>query len=90
MLRCRLLDAEQRVLAEEFLPQPDFQCVVLDPVQTSGKATPAQLTDSGPVVVQTRLPSKAGAAILEIGRLDTPSSEPSVRILAQFALPTQR
>ena len=95
MLRCRLVDAEQRVLAEEFLPQPDFQCVVLDPVAPSStsNASPARLTGSGPVVVQTRLAASAPATTLEIGRIDpSPDEAPDsvvVRILARFRLSTQ-
>ena len=95
MLRCRLVDAEQRVLAEEFLPQPDFHCVVLDPVAPSStsNASPARLTGSGPVVVQTRLAASAPATTLEIGRIDpSPDEAPDsvvVRTLARFPLSTQ-
>lgn len=95
MLRCRLLDAEDAVLAEEYLPAPDYACVVLDPViaDRNGAPKPAALTAAGPVVFQARLPEVAGAEVLEIVRIesvsDNPTEAPTGRLLAQLALPSR-
>jgi len=71
MLCCRLLDAEQRVLAQETLPPPDRTCVVLDPHITgpAGPPQPTVLTAEGPVVFQVRLPKLAAATELKVYRL---------------------
>ena len=68
MLCCRLLDAEQRVLAEETLSPPDRTCVVLDP-HIAGPPQPTVLTADGPVVFQVRLPKLAAATELKVYRL---------------------
>ena len=95
MIRCRLLDADGAVLAEELLPAPDFACLVLDPMvpDSAGAPKPAAMTATGPVVFQTRLPEVAGATVLEIVRIEsvsTNSAESATgRLLAQIALPAR-
>ncbi len=93
MLCCRLLDAEQRVLAEETLPPPDRTCVVLDPHVrgSAGQPQPAVLTAEGPVVFQVRLPKLAAATELKVYRLASTDpaalgAEPVGTLLGSFPL----
>lgn len=93
MLCCRLLDADQRVLAQETVPPPDRTCVVLDPHVTgpTGQPQPAVLTADGPVVFQVRLPQLATATELKVYRLagTDPAAfdqEPAGTLLAAFPL----
>ncbi len=93
MLCCRLLDADQRVLAQETVPPPDRTCVVLDPHVTgpAGQPQPAVLTADGPVVFQVRLPQLATATELKVYRLagTDPAAfdqEPAGTLLATFPL----
>lgn len=67
MLRCRLLDAAGKVLAEEVMPAPDYLCTVLD--SHRGEAQPIQLAVPGPAVFQVRLPRVAHAARLDVARI---------------------
>lgn len=67
MLRCRLLDAEGKVLAEELLPAPDHLCTVLD--ARDGTAKPVSYTVAGPVMFQLRMPRLNKAARLEVTRI---------------------
>jgi hypothetical protein len=93
MLCCRLLDAEQRVLAQETLPPPDRTCVVLDP-HVAGPAGPPQptvLTADGPVMFQVRLPKLAAATELKVYRLASADraalgAEPVGTLLGSFPL----
>ena len=93
MFCCRLLDAGQRVLAEETLRAPDELCVVLDPTPPGpdGKPQPAQFSPSGPVTFQVRLPKVEGATELKIYRLAGPrpevrDAEPAGQLLATIPL----
>lgn len=93
MLCCRLLDAGQRLLAEETLRAPDELCVVLDPNTPGpdGKPQPAKLSPEGPVTFQVRLPKVAGATELKIYRLAGPrpelqDAEPAGQLLATIPL----
>ena len=93
MLCCRLLDADQRVVAQETVPPPDRTCVVLDPHVTgpAGQPQPAVLTADGPVVFQVRLPQLATATELKVYRLagSDPAGfdqEPAGTLLAAFPL----
>jgi hypothetical protein len=70
MLRCRLLSAENQILAEELLPAPDHLCAVLDP--QSGSTRPVSYTVAGPVIFQVRLPRLPQAARLDISRIIQP------------------
>lgn len=71
MLCCRLLDAQQHVLAEETLPAPDYVCVVLDPNTPgqNGKPQPAALSPTGPVVFQVRMPKLESATQMKVYRI---------------------
>lgn len=71
MFYCRLLDAAQRVLAEDTLPAPDQTCVVLDPntPDADGKPRASILSPGGPVVFQVRLPKIESATQMKIYRL---------------------
>lgn len=71
MFYCRLLDAAQRVLAEDTLAAPDRTCVVLDPntPDANGKPRPVVLTATGPAVFQVRLPKIDSATQMKIYRL---------------------
>ena len=74
MLYCRLLDAQQRVLAEETLAAPEPACVLLNPPRAAGegKPTASVLAAAAPVVFQVRLPKVAGATQLQVYRLTGP------------------
>lgn len=67
MLRCRLLDAEGKMLAEELVPAPDHLCTVLD--ARDGQAKPVSYTVAGPVMFQLRMPRLNKAARLEVTRI---------------------
>jgi len=93
MLYCRLLDDQQRVLAEETVPAPDHVCVVLDPNTPGpdGKPQPAVLTTTGPVVFQVRLPKMDSATQMKVYRLAGAQSagldeEPPGQLLAIIPL----
>ncbi len=93
MFYVRLLDASARVLAEETMDAPDRTCVVLDPhvPDSAGRARPATLTPSGPVVFQVRMPQHRDAVQVRIYRLDgaplaEPGAEPAGRLLAAIPL----
>ncbi len=93
MFCCRLLDASQRVLAEETLRAPDELCVVLDPNTPGpdGKPQPAQLSPTGPITFQVRMPMAEGATQLKIYRLAGPrpeirDAEPAGQLLATIPL----
>ena len=86
-LCCRLLDASQRVLAEDTVPAPDFTCTVLD----GGAPQPVRFTADGPVVFQVRLPEVPAARELRVYRLTgfappAAGAEPAGRLLAALAL----
>jgi hypothetical protein len=74
MLLCRLLDGQQRVLAEETLAAPDHACVVLDPQTPGMDGMPAATTFAAPaaVVFQVRLPTLHAASQLQVYRLSGP------------------
>lgn len=67
MLRCRLVSAEGKVLAEEVIPAPDQLCTVLD--ASAGVPKPVSYVVPGPVVFQLRLPRVPDAARLEVARI---------------------
>ena len=72
MVYFRLLDAQQRVLAEETLAAPERTCVVLrsGSPEVDGDAPPsAMMPSSTPVVIQVRMPSVVGATQLQVYRL---------------------
>lgn len=89
---CRLLDAEQRVLAEDTVPAPDFTCTVLDGSAGSpGESVPVRFTTDGPVTFQVRLPDVPAARELRVYRLTgfqppMADAEPAGRLLASLAL----
>jgi len=92
-LCCRLLDAEQRVLAEDTVPAPDFTCTVLDggDEATGGAPRLVRFTADGPVVFQVRLPEIPAARELRVYRLTgfvppPAGAEPAGRLLASLAL----
>ena len=93
MLLCRLLDGQQRVLAEETLAAPDHACVVLAP-QTAGMAAmpvATRFSSPAPVVFQVRLPYVAAATQLRVYRLNGPrpadtGAEPAGKLLGSIAL----
>ncbi len=70
-LCCRLLDASQRVVAEDTVPAPDFACTVLDGgAEVTGSAPqPVRFTADGSVVFQVRLPEVPAARELRVYRL---------------------
>lgn len=72
MLRCRLVSAEGKVLAEELLPAPDHLCTVLD--ARDGEPKPVTYTPPGPVLFQLRLPRRADATRLDIARITGPGA----------------
>lgn len=72
MLRCRLISAEGKVLAEELLPAPDHLCTVLDARDSEPK--PVTYTPPGPVLFQLRLPRRADATRLDIARITGPGA----------------
>ncbi|GAA5145972.1 hypothetical protein GCM10023213_38360 [Prosthecobacter algae] len=72
MLRCRLISAEGKVLAEELLPAPDHLCTVLD--ARDGTPKPVTYTPPGPVLFQLRLPRRADATRLDIARITGPGA----------------
>ena len=92
MLYYRLLDAQQRVLAEETQLPPDHVCVVLDPhtPDENGRPIPARMTSDGPVVFQARLPKLDDATHLQVYRLTgarpANATEPPGQLLAVFPL----
>jgi len=92
MLYYRLLDAQQRVLAEETQLPPDHVCVVLDPhtPDENGRPIPARMTPTGPVVFQARLPKLDDATHLQVYRLTgsrpANAAEPPGQLLAVFPL----
>ena len=94
MLYFRLLDAQQRVLAEETLAAPERTCVVLrsGSPEVDGDAPPAaRVSTSVPVVIQVRMPSVAGATQLQVYRLtgERPAdsqAEAPTKLLATLAL----
>ncbi len=89
---CRLLDAEQRVLAEDTVPAPDFTCTVLDASSGSpGEPVPVRFTADGPITFQVRLPDVPTARELRVYRLtgfQAPGAgaEPAGRLLASLTL----
>ena len=93
MFYFRLLDSASRVLAEQTIPAPDHQCIVLDPhvVDENGKPKPAAFTPQGPVVFQVRMPKVQGAARMRVYRLSGTrrvlmSEEPPGQLLASIPL----
>ncbi|MBB5036225.1 hypothetical protein [Prosthecobacter dejongeii] len=72
MLRCRLISADGKVLAEELLPAPDHLCTVLD--ARDGTPKPVTYTPPGPVLFQLRLPRRADATRLDIARITGPGA----------------
>ncbi len=86
MLRCRLMSADNQILAEELLPAPDHLCAVLDP-QTGG-SKPVNYTVAGPVVFQVRMPRVKGAARLDISRIIQPGDTPLEGRLGSIPLPS--
>ena len=93
MFCCRLLDARQRVVAEETLPAPDHVCVVLDPNTPGpdGRPQAVEFSPRGPVVFQVRMPSLATATQLKVYRLagSRPAmldAEPAGQLLASIPL----
>ncbi len=94
MLCYRLLDAGQRVLAEEIAAAPDYVCIVLDPntPDEEGQPLPVRLTPPGPVTFQVRMQKVQSATQMKIYRLTEPRSttlnaEPPGRLLATIPLP---
>jgi len=94
MLCYRLLDAAQRVLAEEIAPAPDYVCIVLDPntPDADGQPQAVQLTPPEPIVFQARMPKVEAATHMKIYRLSgaraaTAGAEPPGRLLATITLP---
>ena len=93
MLYFRLLDKQQRVVAEETLAAPDQACVVVNPhlAALEGKPSPAAVAATAPVVFQVRLPSVASATRLQVYRVTGPrpadtSAEPAARLLENLTL----
>lgn len=93
MFYFRLLDGASNVLAEQTMPAPDQQCVVLDPntPDATGAPKPAVLTPSGPVVFQVRMPKVEGAAQMRVYRLGgarraAKTEEPLGQLLASIPL----
>jgi hypothetical protein len=86
MLRCRLMSADNQILAEELLPAPDHLCAVLDP-QTGG-SKPVNYTVAGPVVFQVRMPRVKGAVRLDISRIIQPGDTPLEGSLGSIPLPS--
>jgi hypothetical protein len=89
----RLLDGASNVLAEQTLPAPDQQCVVLDPntPDAKGAPRPAVLTATGPVVFQVRMPKVEGATQMRVYRLGSTrralkTEEPLGQFLASIPL----
>ncbi len=89
----RVLDADQRPLAQETTPAPDQPCVVLDPHAAAPgeppKATPFKATDD--VLTQVRMAATPGAKWLKIYRLASAnpaplSAEPIGQLLATLPL----
>ena len=94
MLYFRLLDVQQRVLAEETMAAPERTCVVLrtGSPEVDGDAPPtARVSTGAPVVLQVRMPSVAGASQLQVYRLtgeqpaDSQAEAPR-KLLATLAL----
>ena len=93
MFYCRLLDAENRVLAEETLMAPDYVCMVLDPHTpgADGMPSPVRLSPTGPVVFQVRMAGGESASEMKIYRIQTPrpanpGDEPASGLLATISL----
>lgn len=93
MFYFRLLDGASNVLAEQTMPAPDQQCVVLDPNTPDAKGVPqpAVLTASGPVVFQVRMPKVEGATQMRVYRLGgahraPKTEEPLGQLLASIPL----
>lgn len=93
MFYCRLLDAENRVLAEETLMAPDYVCMVLDPRTpgADGMPSPVRLSPTGPVVFQVRMAGGESASEMKIYRIQTPrpanpGDEPASGLLATISL----
>ncbi|MBX3735529.1 MAG: hypothetical protein KF715_02475 [Candidatus Didemnitutus sp.] len=90
----RLLDANQRVLAEDTAKAPDEVCVVLDPQRRDGSGNPraAQFAGAGEeAMLQVRLPSLPEAKWLKVYSLSSAeradwNTEPAGRLLATFPL----
>lgn len=90
----RLLDAENRLLAEETQPAPDHRCVVVDPNVKDGEGKPkaVAMTADGPVIFQVRMPKDPRAAILKVYRLTEPgvatgNKEPAGDLLVSVTVP---
>lgn len=86
MLRCRLMSADNQILAEELLPAPDHLCAVLDP--QTGSSKPVNYTVAGPVVFQVRMPRVKGAVRLDISRIIQPGETPLEGSLGSIPLPS--
>lgn len=86
MLRCRLMSADNQILAEELLPAPDHLCAVLDP--QTGSSKPVNYTVAGPVVFQVRMPRAKGAVRLDISRIIQPGEKPLEGSLGSIPLPS--
>lgn len=86
MLRCRLMSADNQILAEELLPAPDHLCAVLDP--QTGDSKPVNYTAVGPVVFQVRMPRVKGAVRLDISRIIQPGEKPLEGSLGSIPLPS--
>ena len=86
MLRCRLMSADNQILAEELLPAPDHLCAVLDP--QTGASKPVNYTVAGPVVFQVRMPRAKGAVRLDISRIIQPGEKPLEGSLGSIPLPS--
>jgi hypothetical protein len=94
MLCCRLVDEEDRVLAQETLAAPDQTCLVLDPnvPDSSGKPTVAAFRPPGPVVFQVRMPVEVEGRVMKIYRLTGGNvagldEEPAGSLIASIRLP---
>lgn len=74
-IRCRLVAADGKVLAEEILPAPDLPCKVVDPRISAEKPLAFTAPASGPVLFQVRMARVPGASRLDIFRI-TGSSAP--------------
>jgi hypothetical protein len=90
----RVLDANQRTLAQETSAAPDEPCVVLDPnvATTSGQPQASRLKLTDDVMTQVRMPATPGAKWVKIYRLSgsQPAAldvEPLGQLLATLPLP---
>lgn len=75
-IRCQLVAADGKVLAEEILPAPDLACKVVDPRISTEK--PLAFTAPGPVLFQVRMARVPGASRLDIFRISGAASPESL------------